>query len=298
MTTSTISLGEIFALTTAVFWAFAVIMFKKSGERVHPIMLNLFKDSFAFVLLIPTAYLFGQNLLRGAPGDEWLLLAASGVIGIGIADTFYFMALNRLAAGLVAIVACLYSPGIITMSLLFLGESLTIMQIAGASLIVVAVLTGVSRKGLPQTTRKDLVLGIIFGMIAVLANGTGIVMIKPLLERSPLLWVTEVRLAAGILSLLLVLAVLPNSRAIFRSLHSVGSWRYTLAGSFSGVYLAMVFWLAGMKWAKASIASALNQTSNLFIVIFAALILKEAITARRAVGILLGVTGAIMVSLG
>jgi drug/metabolite transporter (DMT)-like permease len=293
-----ISLGEVFAFATAIFWAFAVIMFKKSGERVHPIMLNLFKDCFAFVLLIPTAYLFGQSLLRSAPTDEYLLLIASGIIGIGIADTFYFMSLNRMAAGLVAIIACLYSPSIITMSLIFLGESLTWLQITGASLIVIAVLTGVSRKGLPEVTRRDLVLGLIFGAIAVLSNATGIVMIKPLLERSPLLWVTEVRLLAGISSLLLVLAILPNSGQIFRSLHSVGSWRYTLAGSFFGVYLAMVFWLAGMKWAKASIASALNQTSNLFIVIFAALILKEKVSVKRAIGVMLGVTGAILVSVG
>ena len=293
-----VSTGEIFALMTAVLWAFAVVMFKKSGERVHPIMLNLFKDCLGFVLLLPTAYLFGQDLLRSAPTDEWLLLIVSGIIGIGIADTFYFMALNRLAAGLTAIVACLYSPSIITMSLIFLGEDLTTLQIIGAGLIVFAVLSGVTRKGLPNLSRKDLILGIIFGMIAVLANGSAIVMIKPLLERSPLLWVTEVRLLAGIVGLVVVLLIMPNTRTIYRSLYSAGSWRYTITGSFVGVYLAMVFWLAGMKWAKASIASALNQTANLFIVIFAALILKEAITARRAVGILLGVTGAILVSLG
>ncbi|UCH79523.1 MAG: EamA family transporter [Candidatus Coatesbacteria bacterium] len=48
----------------------------------------------------------------------------------------------------------------------------------------------------------------------------------------------------------------------------------------------------------ASVASALNQTANVFIFIFAALLLREPITARRTVGIILGVVGAILVSFG
>jgi drug/metabolite transporter (DMT)-like permease len=295
---STPYLGETLALMTAITWAFAVIMFKKSGETVHPVVLNLFKGFLGFVLLIPTAYLFGQNLLRAAPVNEYLLLIASGFIGIGVADTFYFKSLNRMAAGIVAIIACLYSPTIIVLSVIFLDETLTLIQIVGALLIIVAVLTGVNRRGLENVTRNDLFWGMLFGMIGVVANGTGIVMVKQLLERSPLLWVTEVRLLAGCVSLALVLLAFPKRRQMLASLFSMASWKYTFFGSFFGTYVAMVLWLGGMKYTQASIASVLNQTSNIFIVILAALILKERITWHRAVGIGLAVTGAIMVSFG
>jgi drug/metabolite transporter (DMT)-like permease len=290
--------GESMAFLTAIIWAFATIMFKKSGETVHPIMLNLFKDVLGFVLLIPTAFILGQELLHSVPLADYILLLASGVIGIGIADTFYFMSLNRMPAGLIAIIACLYSPFVIALSVIFLGETLTVLQISGAVMIVLAVLTGVTRKGLKDTTTRDLVIGITFGVIAVGANASGIVMIKHLLEHSPLLWVTVTRLLAGIVSLSLILLVFPNRRKIVRSIHSVGSWKYTLTGSFFATYLAMVLWLAGMKYAQASIASALNQTSNLFVFLFAFLILKEGIDTRRTVGILMGVAGAVLVSFG
>jgi drug/metabolite transporter (DMT)-like permease len=58
----------------------------------------------------------------------------------------------------------------------------------------------------------------------------------------------------------------------------------------------MVIWIAGIKHTQASIASALNQTSTIFIFIFAGLILKEPITVRRAFGIILAFTGAFLVS--
>jgi drug/metabolite transporter (DMT)-like permease len=53
-----------------------------------------------------------------------------------------------------------------------------------------------------------------------------------------------------------------------------------------------------MKYTQASIAAALNQTANVFIFIFAALLLREPITRRRTLGIVLGFTGAVLVSFG
>ncbi|MBU1707543.1 DMT family transporter, partial [bacterium] len=73
---------------------------------------------------------------------------------------------------------------------------------------------------------------------------------------------------------------------------------YTLSGSFMGAYLSMILWLGGMKYAQASIAAVLNQTSNIFLFIFAALLLKEPINLQRIVAILLGVAGAVLVTVG
>ena len=69
-----IHLGEAMALAAAVTWALAVIFFRKSGEVVHPIGLNLFKNVMAAILLVPTAWLFGETLLRPAPMNDYLLL--------------------------------------------------------------------------------------------------------------------------------------------------------------------------------------------------------------------------------
>jgi len=76
-------------LLAAVTWAFAVILFKKSGETVHPIGLNLFKDLFALVLFLPTMWLFGETLWRDAPAADYALLLASGALGIGLGDDVF-----------------------------------------------------------------------------------------------------------------------------------------------------------------------------------------------------------------
>lgn len=298
MTGNETYLGQAMALGAAVVWSIAVILFKKSGEAVHPIGLNFFKGVMSAVLLIPTIWFFGETLFRDVPASDYWMLFASGALGIGIADTLFFMGLNSLGAGRSAIVDCLYSPSIISLSIIFLGESLTSWQIVGTTLIVSAVLAILFDKPSEATDRRKVLLGVLWGSLAMITMAVGIIMIKPLLNESPLLWATEIRLFGGLAILVLVWLVHPARRAIAASILAPQRWAYTWSGSFLGAYLSMILWLGGMKYTQASTAAALNQTSNIFIFIFAALILKERITLVRLIAIVLGVIGACLVTFG
>jgi len=67
--------------------------------------------------------------------------------------------------------------------------------------------------------------------------------------------------------------------------------------SFVGSYLALLFWLGGFKYADASVASVLNETANVFIVVMAWLFLKEAFSVRKVIGVAL-TFGGVLVFLG
>jgi len=283
---------------TALTWAFAVILFKKSGEKMHPLALNLFKNILAFTLLIPTIYIAGETLFRDAPAHDYILLLISGFLGIGIGDTLFFKSLNLLGAGLSSIVACMYSPFIIILSVIFLGDKLTAYQIIGILMILSAVLTATGNNGRHPLSRRDLWLGILFGALANASTAVGVVIIKPLLTNSPLLWATEMRLFSGMVTVAIVLWFHPARQKITQPLMNSRQWLYTFSGSFAGAYLSMIIWLAGMKFTQASIAAALNQTSNIYVFIFATFLLHEPVNLRRIVGILLGVGGAILVTFG
>jgi drug/metabolite transporter (DMT)-like permease len=140
--------------------------------------------------------------------------------------------------------------------------------------------------------------GTFWAAAALLLMAAGIVMAKPVLERSPLVWAMEWRLMGGIFALLVVLLVRRDRRAILATLRGTRHWGYVLGGSWFGAYAAMFLWLGGMKYTQASTAAALNQTSNIFVFIFAALFLREPITLPRTIGIVLGVAGAYLVTFG
>jgi len=291
-------IGEILSLLTAIFWAVAVILFKKSGEKVHPLGLNLFKNAMGLLLLLVTLAVFKKALSHQVSLADYGLLMLSGAIGIGIGDTLLFACLNLIGAGLTAIVDCLYSPFIITFSILFLGERLTFMQIIGAVLVVSAVLTVSLKWGGFDNDRRKLARGIIFGALAMLSTAVGVVIVKPLLSRIPFLLATEVRLLGALIALALMLFSHPGRRKIMSSILDKKTRLYVVSGSFFGAYITMLFWLGGMKFTQASIASALNQTNSIFIVILAAVWLKEPFNARRIIAVFIAFLGVILVSFG
>jgi len=291
-------IGELYALGAAVTWAFSVILFKKSGESVHPIALNAFKNTLAIVLVLPIFFLISGSFFHPASWTDYALLLLSGAIGIAIADSLVFKGLNLLGAGLSAIVNCTYSPFIILFSVLFIGESLGWVQVLGVLLIISAVLTATSLKGRGAVNRHDLILGVICCASAMAIMGISIVMVKPLLDRSPVLWATGVRLVGGALGLGVHLLIHRQRRRIIKSMICARSWKYTLWGSFLGGFVAMLLWIGGMKYTQASTAAALNQTSNIFVFIFAAWFLKERITLLRTAAICAAVLGALLVTFG
>lgn len=291
-------LGEVLSLLTAVVWGIAVILFKKSGEVVHPIALNLFKNVFAAVLFIPTIWIFNEPLTQHAPLKTYLLPILSGVIGIGIGDTLLFASLNKIGASLTGIVGCLYSPFVILLSMIALGERLTVLQLIGVIMIISAVLTVTRERKETRIAHRDLLFGIFLGVLSVACVAMGVVIVKPVLRYSPLLWVIEIRLLGGIFVMFLIFLFNPSRQRVISTLFSTHNLIYTVSGSFTGAYLATFLWLAGMKLTQASVASALNQTSNIFIFIFGAIFLHEPINLRRLLAIIIGFSGIYLIFFG
>ncbi|MGB8656752.1 MAG: DMT family transporter [Candidatus Zixiibacteriota bacterium] len=290
--------GELLSFLCAIVWAMAVILFKKSGEKVPPLSLNLFKNVLSLALFALTSLALGITLLPKATLRDHFLVLTSGFLGIALSDTFFFKTLNLLGAELTSIVACLNSPFIIGLSVLFLGERMSEFQLLGVFLIVLAVVTVSQKEGRKNISRRDLLRGIFFGLLYLVSGTIGVVMFKPLLGHSSFLWVIEMRLLAGCLGTGAFLLLLRERRTILEPMLSAGNLRYMLPGSFLGAYLATVIWVGGLKYTQASTASALNQTSSIFVFILAAILLREPVNLVRIIAIILAFAGVVIVSFG
>ncbi|MCP4599483.1 MAG: DMT family transporter [Proteobacteria bacterium] len=288
-------LGEIFSVSAALFWAFGVILFKKSGKGMSPMALNLFKNVVAIILLIPTMPLVGEAIIPSQPLRTWVLLAASGIIGIALADTMFFVALDRLGAGLTAVVDTSYTPIMLTLAWAVLGEQIGSNLLIGASMIMAALIVGSATRPAPGKTRRDIIVGTILGILGIALMGVAIVMIKDVLNHAPHIWATTVRLLFGGLALIPVILISPRRNEILNELRPSPVWKTAVPASFFGAYLAMVAWLGGMKYTDVSVASLLNQLSTIFIFVLATIFLKEPLTWRRSLAVVLAFLGAVLV---
>ncbi len=290
-------LGEVLSVVSAVLWAVSVILFRVAGERVHPLGMNLFKNLLAVVLLVPTTLAFGQRFGSGGlPGGQTALLFLSGIVGIAVADTLFLEALNRLGAELMAIVDCAYAPFVIVLSMIFIGERMTWLQTAGVGLILAAVLMITFRRPDPGADRRRILSGIGIGVVSLFFQAAGIVMFKPVIGNTTILWTAFVRMAGGAAGAGLVTLFHARRREILRSLAVPANLRALVPASLFGAYISNVIWLGGMKYLLASVASALNQLNTIFIFILAAVFLKERVTAVKVAAIAVAFAGAILAS--
>jgi len=132
----------------------------------------------------------------------------------------------------------------------------------------------------------------------VILLAVGIVMIKEILEQTDVFWATFVRVAAGIVSLLIIVVFHPKRKQYLDELKFSRAWIVVLPASVCGNFIALLFWVAGMKYTTASQAGILNQMSTIFIFILAAVFLKEKITVNRSIAIAVAVTGACLTIFG
>jgi drug/metabolite transporter (DMT)-like permease len=290
--------GELYALASAVVWALAMIALKKSGETAPPFALNLFRVIVSIPLFLVTLLALGEPLWRPTPPSDVIVLFASGIIGIALSDTLLHAALNRMGAGLTGIVDCLYSPFVVLGAALVLSERLTAWQMAGMVLVVAGV--GIASRHEPPegVTRQRLWAGVVYGVLAMATVAAGIIIAKPVLGHTPVIWATSMRQVGALLVMAPVGLLLPDRAKHFGPLRPHRQSPLLLLSAFLGSYLSVTLWIAGMKYTQVGSAAILNQSSSIFVLVFASLFLGEPFTGRKALAGALAVGGILMVTLG
>lgn len=292
-------LGQTCALLAAINWAFALVLFKRTGETIPPIALNLFKNTIGLILFTLTLLVTGDSLatLREQPAADIAWLLFSGFLGIAVADTLLFYGLNLIGVGLTSIVDCLYSPFMVAFAWLLLGERLTPYHYVGGAFIVAGVFVSSRHAPPPDRTRTQLVAGMGLIAIAIASMAFGIIIVKPVLERFPLVWATTLRLLAGTVPLAAFALISSNRKRHWSAFRPSPVWKLSLPASVLGTYLALLFWVAGFKYTHATVCAILNQTSVVFALILATLILKEPFTRRKLAAVTLATLGVGLVQL-
>jgi drug/metabolite transporter (DMT)-like permease len=288
-------IGELCSILSALAWAVGIMLYRQLGASLPPLRLNFLKNLLVFALLLPAIVLVHGARLPDFTALELAAAVGSGVLGIGIADTLYFRALNALGAGRMGAIGNLYSPMVIVLSFAFLGERLRPLQLLGFALVSVGVWVAAWPRKLADDAASrspptHALRGFGFALLAIVLMACSIVLVKRVLEAQPLFWVTGLRMAGALAAMLAIAAVRGEIRQMAPRAASVPWLKLGLA-AFVGQFLAMVLWLAGYKFTLASVAAVLNETASIFILLLAWAWLKEPLTRRAVFGVVLTFSG-------
>jgi len=125
-----------YALLSALFAALTAVLAKKGVEHIDSNLATAVRTSF-ILLLTWSIVLFKGNIgtVQSFTKQNWLFLVLSGC-ATGLSWLFYFKALQLGKVSQVAPIDKLSVAIAIVLSVLFLGESLTIKTAIGALLII------------------------------------------------------------------------------------------------------------------------------------------------------------------
>jgi drug/metabolite transporter (DMT)-like permease len=280
--------GMAAALGSAAAWAIGSILFKRLGEQLSPVAMTLAKG-LASVLLLGLVMVFTG--FTPWVGKTWLLLIASGIVGIAIGDTFFFAALRRLSPH--TLVILLMSGQVLTalLAVLLLGESLTPLKWGGIALVVLGIGIVIWEKSQDRSSWQ----GIVLGLLAVACMSGSILLAKLALNETATvqetIQATALRMAAGTIGIGLFgwySRGLSRWTEPFRDRQLLR--RFLLAVmvvTFGGFWLSLV----AIRYVEVSIASTLNATEPLFILPLSALFLGERITRQALLGTAIAIAG-------
>ena len=176
---------EWLALGAAFLWAVASIMSVKPAQHLGTFAYSRWRMGCTSIILSIMALVTGGWLSVESPAIS--AMALSGLIGIFIGDTALFACLNRMGprqAGLLFSCHAVFSA---VLGYFLFSETMTIMELIGASLVFSGVLTAIffGRRKQNIASLDDIKgnvwIGIGLGIIAALCQAFGGIIAKPVM---------------------------------------------------------------------------------------------------------------------
>lgn len=283
------------SLLSACSWALGAILWRRLGEHLSSYSMNLGKVILGSLCLGSVLLLIG---FEPVGTQSILFLGLSGVLGIAVGDTFFFLALMELGPRRASLMGSLNPVAIALAAAMFLGERPS----AGAWAGIVTTTMGVGWVLWERTPAdgggKDSSLGIRYGLLSVLCTAGAVLLAKVGVVSVPTVQAAWIRLAAASVGLVLW--------GVSRS--ALGNWvrpftsKVLLAKVVAVVTIVVIggFWLSivALKHIDASIAGTLNSTSPLFILPLSCILMKEKISFRTIVGTTVAIGGVALILMG
>ena len=194
----TAGFGELCSILSALAWAIGLMFYRQLGTTLPPLQLNFLKNLLVLAMLVPAIPLLHGLAVPSFTGGQMLAAIASGALGIGIADTLYFRALNELGAGRMGVLGNFYSPFVIVLSFVFLDEHLLPAQLLGFVLVSIGVWVAAWPRRGDAPRPAHAVRGFAYAMLAIVLMAVSIILVKRVLEAQPLLWVTGLRMVGAL----------------------------------------------------------------------------------------------------
>lgn len=282
-------MGEIAALSTALCWAVAARMFRILGNNFSPLALNFWKGLAAIGILLVITQFFLPPVSLSNQAIFWLLL--SGVIGIGLGDTFFFQALNKIGDSQSILIAETLAP-IFTalLAMAWIAEWLTWQQWTGIALVLFSVDVIVKLQKRDDTQIFQL-SGYVFAGLAALCQAVGAVISRDILTSTGVdaFNASQIRLIGGLVIIVLLMFIMRQAW-MPKTDNPKKTWKFFIGATVIGTFAALYLQMVAFTYTKAAVVQTLFATSVVLSLVVAR-VLGEKVNSKTVIWSILALVG-------
>ncbi len=280
-------LGIFFAILSAVFISFSQLSLRKSYKELQPSVAFLFDALFGLLIWVPLAFFLG---ISGTV--NWAEAFFYAAISAILSEAIVFYALSHGELAVTTTVLATYPVYTVILSRILLGEILT----PNAYLFIIFAILGSIIASYPDHANKNELLqkGVIWPFIAAFCIGLSDSISKGYIDRSA---DYSFLFALGLIQIPVALIYLKVEKESFTKAitgvrKTLGDYKFALMGGLFNITGTGFLWLS-FSFAPASIASPLTGTNGALTVVLSRILLKEKISRRKYLGIMLAFIGII-----
>ena len=268
-------IGESAAVATSFLWTVSSIFFTTASKRMGWLTVNAYRTVMAITFIAVTHVILLGTVVPLADTAQWFWMGLSGIVGLSIGDSGLFaayLAIGPRRSLLLMALAPIFAGG---GAYLMLGETIRELAVVGIVItlfgVVIVILESEERSGEARISSKRRLSGVLFGLVAAIGQGVGLVLAKKGIELTgvvPLnpLSATLMRLLFGGLFIWIIVLVAGRIPQLLKSMRDREGILNTAAASFVGPYLGITFSMVAVTFTETGVAQTLLSLMPVMII--------------------------------
>lgn len=289
------NIGNIASLGATFCWVFSSTFFTIAVNRVGSVVVNRTRLLLATILLaLAHLAVQGELLPLHAELYRWGWLGLSGIIGLTLGDACLFQAFAMIGTHMAMLLLSLAPIMSTIIAWIFLKETLSLIQVFAVVITIAGIAMVVLKKSDFNTklTRRQYIIGILYGIGAALGQALGLIIAKKGLAGDfSGLSATLIRLSVATVVMWLFTLIRGQAKDTVNKLKDRKAILALSGGAVFGPFLGIWCSMLGIKFTYVGIASTLMALPPVFLLPVSHWIFKEKITLRAIIGTIIAMGG-------
>jgi len=294
------TVGETAAITTSFLWTISSLFFTAAGKKIGVLNVNAYRLIIAIAFIFVTHFVLLGTLAPLASTGQWFWLGLSGIVGLGIGDMGLFAAYVTIGPRRSLLMMALAPIFAAATAYLMLGETIPELALAGIAVtligVIIVILESDPQAGYETVPGRRKAYGIIFGLIAGMGQGVGLVLAKIGIYLNPdaildPISATLMRLLLGGVFVWAVALISGRLLGVFQAARNREGMKNTVAASFVGPYLGITLSMVAATFTDVGIAQTLLSLMPVMIIPMVWVTHHQRTSLRGILGAVVAVVG-------